>query len=432
MKTPKILLVSPATVRFDATTHYWQAEFAAVVAYLRNRFPAAHIVAEPAGLVGAPGRTVVRHLVNEPDFVLFWSRVWEAPASRELAELCRELCPQARMFVWGDAPLFMPQYFAREPFNGVVTSGDPELVLADAIDAYLAGGRPEHGMTTTNPDGMHGSKPGRWLDPASWPFPALDVIPFEEYSVARELRGKPTNDLSFDVSRGCPVGCSWCVDPLKGGRADRRRPVSATVGFMRTARGSYDQFQLHGPIFTHDRAWLNEFVREMRATGAPVAFKAVTLIRHLKDEAMVAELASVGLKAIGFGIETLTYSGHKLTNKLPAEAELQKIARILQSNGVEGKAYTQIGLPGQRREDVLHTHARMQEFGFTVRPTGATPFQQLRQLSVEQLDALDLGKWDRKSFYNAACGLSRLEFFQLLINPQAFPADELLYEREAA
>ena len=30
---------------------------------------------------------------------------------------------------------------------------------------------------------------------------------------ARELRGKPTDDLSFDVSRGCHVGCVWCVDP---------------------------------------------------------------------------------------------------------------------------------------------------------------------------------------------------------------------------
>ena len=65
--------------------------------------------------------------------------------------------------------------------------------------------------------------PGRLLDPAEWPFPASDVIPFPEYHQARELRGKPTDDLSFDVARGCPVGCVWCIDPLKGGRKDRRR-----------------------------------------------------------------------------------------------------------------------------------------------------------------------------------------------------------------
>ena len=32
-----IVVVSPSFPRFDATTHYWQAEFASVVAYLRVR-----------------------------------------------------------------------------------------------------------------------------------------------------------------------------------------------------------------------------------------------------------------------------------------------------------------------------------------------------------------------------------------------------------
>jgi hypothetical protein len=35
----RILVVSPSAARFDAITHYWQAEFAAVAAYLRRRFP---------------------------------------------------------------------------------------------------------------------------------------------------------------------------------------------------------------------------------------------------------------------------------------------------------------------------------------------------------------------------------------------------------
>lgn len=432
-KSPNVLVVSPSTLRFDATTHYWQAEFAAVVGYLRTRLPQAEINAEPAGLVGAPSRTVVQHLLGEPDFVLLWSRVWEAPDAKEIAKLVRELCPRARVFVWGDAPLFMPHYFGREPFDGAVLSGDPELVLADAIEALLAGREPGHGIALNTADDTHIIAPGRWLSPVEWPFPAPDVIPFEEYALARELRDKPTNDLSFDVSRGCPVGCAWCVDPLKGGRRDRRRPARATVAFMRASLGRYDQFQLHGPIFTQDRQWLTEFVREMRATGASVPFKAVTLVRHLADEGLVAELASVGLRAIGFGIETLTVRpGSTLTRKLPAEAEIEHVAEVLHRHGVEGKAYTQIGLAGQRREDVLYTHARMIELGFTVRATGATPFHLLRGLSVAELDALDLTLWDRKSFYDPGCGLSRREFFQLLLTPRSFRAAELLHEREAA
>jgi radical SAM superfamily enzyme YgiQ (UPF0313 family) len=367
-------------------------------------------------------RTVVRHLLNDPDFVLLWARVFEAPAAREIGQLAREICPAARVLVWGDAPLFMPQYFAREPFDAAGTSGDPERVLADAIAQFARGAFPEHGLLLkTGPERWETTASGKWLNPAEWPFPAADVIPFDDYRQARELRGKPTDDLSFDVSRGCPVGCEWCVDPLKGGRKDRRRPVRSTVEFMTTQQGPYQQFQCHGPIFTADRPWLREFIAELQRRHRSVPFKAVTLVNHLADEEMVSDLASVGMRAIGFGIETLTADRgrHSLTPKVH-ERLLEKVGAILHRNGVEGKAYTQLGLTGQRREDVLYTHRVLRDLGFTIRPTGATPFHLLRAKCVAELDQLDLTRWDRKSFFDSACGLSRQEFFHLITSPATF------------
>jgi len=109
----QIVVVSPSVQRFDATTHYWQAEFAACVSYLRARFPRDQIQSEPAGLIGAPGRIVVRHLLTQPNFLLIWARVWESQAALELGQLCREVSPKTRILVWGDGPLFIPQYFDR-------------------------------------------------------------------------------------------------------------------------------------------------------------------------------------------------------------------------------------------------------------------------------------------------------------------------------
>ena len=76
------------------------------------------------------------------------------------------------------------------------------------------------------------------------------------------------------------------------------------------------------------------------------------------------------MRAIGFGIETLTAdrSRRSLTPKV-AEPLLETVAKNLLSRGVEGKAYTQVGLRGQRREDVLYTHRVLRDLGFTVRPT---------------------------------------------------------------
>ena len=422
----QIVVVSPSVQRFDATTHYWQAEFAACVAYLRARFPDAEVIAEPAGSIGAPLRTVVRHLLAEPDFLILWARVWESAAALEVAALALEISPATRILAWGDGPLFMPQYFARHPFDAAVVSGDPELVLADAVERYNAGELPEHGLyLRVSADRWELTPSGRLLDPVEWPFPASDVIPFDDYHLARELRGKPTDDLAFDVARGCAVGCPWCIDPLKGGRKDRRRPVSATVDYMAANLGPFQQFQCHGPIFTANRAWIREFVAELRRRRLVVPFKAVTLVNHLADEALVGELASVGLRAIGFGIEALTADkGQQSLTPKVHERLLEQVAANLARHGVEGKAYTQIGLVGQRREDVFYTHAMLQDLGFTMRPTGATPFQLLRSMPVAELDELDLAKWDRKSFFNPACGLTRQEFYHLITSPRTFGADE--------
>lgn len=421
----RIVLVSPSVQRFDATTHYWQAEFAACVAYVRTRFPHAEVNAEPSGLIGAPLRTVVRHLLTQPDYLILWARVWESPAAREIAQLCREINPTARILVWGDGPLFMPQYFAREPFDAAVISGDAELVLADAIECYGKGALPEHGLVLkVIPERWEQTMPGRLLDPADWPFPAADVIPFTDYHLARELRGKPTDDLSFDVARGCSVGCVWCIDPLKGGRKDRRRPVVATVEYMAGNLGPYHQYQCHGPIFTADRPWIRAFIAELRRRRLVVPFKAVTLVNHLANDALVGELASVGMRAMGFGIETLTVDKGRL-NLTPKVQErlLEQVAANLHRHGVEGKAYTQIGLAGQRREDVLYTHRVLRDLGFTVRPTGATPFHLLGSKTGAELDQLDLTRWDRKSFFDPACGLSRREFFHLITSPNTFVPD---------
>ena len=62
--------------------------------------------------------------------------------------------------------------------------------------------------------------------------------------------------------------------------------------------------------------------------------------------------------------------------------------------------------------------------GFTVRPTGATPFHLLRSKSVAELDQLDLTRWDRKSFFDPACGLSQREFFHLITSPGTFVPDD--------
>ena len=48
--------------------------------------------------------------------------------------------------------------------------------------------------------------------------------------------------------------------------------------------------QLHGPIFTQDRTWVDAFVAELRQREIVIPFKAVTLVNHLAEKRLVGEI----------------------------------------------------------------------------------------------------------------------------------------------
>ncbi|MEW6281456.1 MAG: radical SAM protein [Candidatus Eremiobacterota bacterium] len=426
----KILCVSPSSPVFDKTLHYFQAVFSSTSAYLKTRFPQAEVVTEAAGLTGAPERVIVRHLsrCQAPDFLVLWVRVWEAPAARQLAVLARELCPNLKILVWGESCVYIPQYFRRAPFDAMVVSGDWERVLADAIERLGQGLDPLHGMEFRWGADWSETAQGLVLPPAEWPFPDPAAIDPAGYHTARLHREKLTDDLSFTISRGCPINCApWCPTPRKEGVRDRRRPVDQTLDYLAAGPDPYQLFQLHSPLLVQDREWIRQLVERKRQRCPEVPFKSVDLVNPYAEEALVAELASVGMRGIGFGIETLAADPRRRLTPKVDERLLEQVAANFHRHGVEGKAYTQVGLPGQRREDVLYTHRLLLDLGFTPRPTGATPFWKLRSKSVEELDAMDLSRWDRKSYFDPRCGLSLAEFFQLITSPRSFQAQEALW-----
>ena len=140
----KIVWASPPNLVYDQTPHYFQALFSAGAVYLRSRFPEAEVVTEAAGFHGAVERVILRHFAcHQPaDFLILWARPWEAHPARRVAKEVAELSPHTKILVWGEACSYIPHYFEREPFDFYAVSGDPERVIADAVEAYRKGELP--------------------------------------------------------------------------------------------------------------------------------------------------------------------------------------------------------------------------------------------------------------------------------------------------
>lgn len=412
----KIVWASPPSLVFDQTPHYFQALFSAAGAYLRGRFPFDEVVTEAAGFHGGIERVILRHFAchHPADYLVVWSRPWEAHAARRLALEVKALSPDTKIFVWGEACSYFPQYFQREPFDLFCSNGDPELVIADAIEAYERGADPVHGVSFYRNERWHETAPGKILPPEEWAFPDLDALDSSVYQYWRKQRGHKADDLSFAVSRGCPVNCApWCPTPRKEGVKDRRRSAKQTVEYMKTLPEPYSIFQMHSPLFAMDRDWVGEFVSLKRSLCPDTPFKVVDLMNPYADIELVAALADVGLRNVGFGVETLSAKGRHQIPKIEPSL-LEKVADNFSRHGISSKAYIQLGLPGQSREDILHTLKVLLDLGLSPRPTGSTPFWKLAKMTVEELDQTDLTKWDRKSYFDPRSGLSYREFLAIV------------------
>jgi radical SAM superfamily enzyme YgiQ (UPF0313 family) len=418
----KIVWAAPPNLVYDQTPHYFQALFSAGGVYLRRRFPHDEVVTEAASFHGAIERVILRHFActDPAEYLVLWVRPWEAHAALRTAKEVRKIAPDTRILVWGEATSYIPQFFHREPFDLYATNGDPELVVADAIERLQAGLAPIHGVTYKDGTRWVETEVGHTLDPEHWTFPDLHAIDPEIYSYWRKQRGKEADDLSFAVSRGCPINCArWCPTPRKEGLKDRRRSALATVSYMQEIPEPYSVFQMHSPLFSYDPEWVAEFIRLRKASGSVTPFKVVDLMNPYADEAMVADLAEVGMIGLGFGVETLSPSGRRMIPKVEPSL-LEKVAANLRKYSVKAKAYIQIGLPGQNREDVLYSLKFLSDLGLKPRPTGSTPFWKLARMSVEELDAADLSHWDRKTYFEPRTGFSYGEFFSIISDPSAY------------
>lgn len=421
----KIVWASPPNLVYDQTPHYFQALFSAGGVYIRQRFPQAEVCTEAAGFHGGIGRSVLRHFAcHQPaEYLVLWARPWEAQAAHRLATEVKELSPGTRILVWGEACFYFPQYFRRTPFDCFVLNGDPELVIADAIEAYQRGESPSHGVEFVARGEWRTTEVGRPLDPAHWTFPDLEAIDASVYQYWRKQRGQKLDDLSFAVSRGCPINCArWCPTPRKEGIKDRRRSALDTVNYMRELPEPYAMFQMHSPLFAMNKEWVREFVRLKSELAPSTPFKVVDLMNPYAEERLVAELAGVGLKNVGFGVETLSAKGRHMIPKMEPSL-LETVARNLQKYGVTSKAYVQMGLPGQTRDDIVYTLKYLIDLGLSPRPTGSTPFWRLAKMTVEELDQTDLSRWDRKSYFEPRTGLSYREFLAIVHDVKGFIKD---------
>jgi radical SAM superfamily enzyme YgiQ (UPF0313 family) len=230
----------------------------------------------------------------------------------------------------------------RVGFVGLTASKMPELFRAHAD--FVINGEPESAIRRlARGERLEG-------ECVSEPTADLDALPFPrwDFEIAAK-RKRPFANLSLGgripllASRGCPEFCTYCPHRILAGHRSRsiRNIADELTLLCEMFRRPYIVFR--DPLFTNDRDRALGLADEIRARGLDLRFECETRLDRL-DEALLESLHAAGLRAISFGVESMSPEILRRVGRRPIpEAHQRAIIGWCRDHGVVTAAFYVLG-----------------------------------------------------------------------------------------
>lgn len=290
--------------------------------------------------------------LGPPDLVLVTCvMTYWYPGAAEVAEVCRERFPGAKIVVGGIYPSLCYDH-ARKQMRGadlVVTNG-----MLDAFYAFV-----EESLSW-----KLALKPQQ-AEPGAFPFPAFDLYAVRHF-------------VPLLTSFGCVYRCAYCATPRLYPRMARRRPedVLAEIGHWHS-RG-VSRFVLYDDNFLFEA---EAFARPILSAIGRLPYEISVynpngLNASLLDGETASLLAAAGFREVRLGLET---ADPVLLKRMGGKVTREGFARGVELLGRAGfsagsiRAYVMAGLPMQRHEEARATIAFASALGVMVDLATYTP-----------------------------------------------------------
>jgi anaerobic magnesium-protoporphyrin IX monomethyl ester cyclase len=234
----------------------------------------------------------------------------------------------------------LPELFA--PHADFVIQGEPESAVA-----RLARGARLHGLVPSEA------------------VADLDALPLPRWDLVGALARRPApvpvpwrrraQALPVLASRGCPEFCTYCPHRILAGY--RARSVDSILRELRYLASLVDRpyVVFRDPLFTERREHALALARAIRAEGLAIQFECETRLDRL-DPDLVDALADAGLRAVSFGVESVSTDVLKRVGRRPIPPDHQRaIVDHCRRRGVATAAYYVFGFPTDTWDSVVAT-----------------------------------------------------------------------------
>jgi radical SAM superfamily enzyme YgiQ (UPF0313 family) len=255
----------------------------------------------------------------------------------------------------------------RVGFIGLAASKMPEL-FTEAAD-FVINGEPEHAMhRLVAGETLTGNVASPAIsDLDSLPFPRWDLMAAPKRRLTLPFAGRPIGGaFALLASRGCPEFCTYCPHRILA--SHRSRSVGNILDELAQLTSAYHRpyIVFRDPLFTDDRARVNDLCDGLLERGLDITFECETRLDRL-DPPLLDKLHRAGLRAISFGVEAMSPAILKKVGRRPIpEAHQREIVVHCRKLGIVTAAFYVLGFLEDTWDSIAATIDYSTQLGSTV------------------------------------------------------------------
>jgi len=280
----------------------------------------------------------------------------------ETLDILRQVRPKCLVVIGGVHATLNPEEILREKVVDMVCVGEGEGALVDLSNTLEQNKNPrgianlwlkENGSIIKNPL-------RRFEDLDNLPVPDWSI--FDERHLFRPFEGEIYKGSFITTSRGCPGGCTYCVNKVlrricRGcGRYFRHQSPQKTIQDIETIKEQYGAtwFKFADDTFLlHPVEELNALKEGLKKLSIYFGCSVQPLTISKEKVSLAREMGCV---AMTVGIESGNEEiRRKILNRKISNQKLERGIRTIIDAGIRVSTFNMIGLPGETRENVFQT-----------------------------------------------------------------------------
>ena len=271
----------------------------------------------------------------------------------EIAAICRNTYPDAKIIMGGVHPTIMPEEVLRTGNVDFVIRGEGEETFPLLLDggsysnisgiSYYHGSEINHNPVTSPP-----------IDLDTSPFPAYHLLPMEKYHTALGSSLRSPN-IGMIASRGCPGRCTFCYGHIFGRKIRFRSPALLVeeIQFLQKNYG-IREIAFYDDTFTTFKKKVTEFCELIIEKNIDLTWSCFSRVDTV-DLSTLKLMKKAGCHQVSIGVESGDEQILKTIKKKINLNQAKEMVDNCKKAGITVRACFMFGNPGETMESIRTT-----------------------------------------------------------------------------